>query len=417
MNNINVKDNSQRHYDYMMMALAPLIICACFIYSWRVLLVCGTAMVTARMVDVGVAVLRKQEIDSADKSSIVAALTFSMMLPVSIPLYIVAVTVSLVVMVGKHVFGGKDVYPFSLAALAMCVAAVNWPDEVFKAVTPLTSVNFWTGAAESTLSGSSQIKLGGLPYISTFDLLLGNHPGAMGSAFILVIIAIAVFLLVCRVITWHIPVSFLTTCALFTLAFPRIYGVSRFYSLKYEMLCSAIFFYAVFMLNEPATTPKKPGAKLVFGVLSGLLTMLFRYYGSYEIGGCFALLLVNATEGYWDRLFDRKGKSRNSDNGSADKAEKPAADKKAAVAESETAAETAGKKLYKKEPLQDKHTDKKAASKAARHKEAEDLSATTTLDIIARAEDSIDQVEFSTQTIDMSQALREFEEKYGKGGK
>ena len=445
MSNINLKDNSHRHYDYMLMALAPLIICACFIYSFRVLLVCGTALVTARIVDVGVAVLRKQEIDSSDKSSTVAALTFSMMLPVSIPLYIVVVTVSLVVLVGKHVFGGKDVYPFSLAALAMCLAAVNWPGEVFKAVNPLTNVNFWTGAAESTHSGLSQIKLGGLPYISTFDLLLGNHAAAMGSAFILVIIACGAFLLVSRVITWHIPVAFLSTCALFTVAFPRIYGVSRLYSLKYEMLCSAIFFYAVFMLNEPATTPKNPRAKIVFGVLTGLLTMLFRYYGSYEIGGCFALLLVNATEGFWDRLFDENGIFADRKSLSCDldigvknhkpvekKQPKPAVKKKTAQSEKPVKEEN-GKKLYKKETKQDKPVKtakpkpapkqaekpqaKKPARKAAPRKPKEDLGATTTLDIIAQAEDTIDQVEFSTQTIDMEEALRAFEEKYSKGGK
>lgn len=438
-------DYSNKHYDYMMLALAPLIICACFIYSARVLLVCGTAFVTARIVDVGVAVIRKRDIDTADRSSTVAALTFSMMLPVSIPLYIVVVTVALVILVGKHVFGGKDVYPFNLAALAMCVAAVNWPEDVFKAVTPMTAVNFWSGAAESTLSGSSQIKLGGLPYISTFDLLLGNHPGAIGSAFILVIIAAGVFLLVQKVITWHIPVSFLATCGLFSLAFPRIYGVSAIYSLKYEMLCSAVFFYAVFMLCEPATTPKNPRAKIVFGVMSGLLTMLFRYYGSYEIGGCFALLLVNATEGYWDRLFEagslRNAKeniscalkigTRQADEAKAVKAPKAVKEKKSAPVQTtqtkavpqQEAEKGTGKKLYKKENPGDKPVKQtkpkvvKPAEKPVKQKKTKDLSATTTLDIIARAEDAIDQVEFSTQTIDMEEALRAFEEKYNKGGK
>ncbi|MBQ7903852.1 MAG: hypothetical protein IJ362_08990, partial [Oscillospiraceae bacterium] len=60
---------------------------------------------------------------------------------------------------------------------------------------------------------------------------------------------------------------------------------------------------------------------------------------------------------------------------------------------------------------------KKSARKAAPRKPKEDLGATTTLDIIAQAEDKIDQVEFSTQTIDMEEALRAFEEKYSKGGK
>lgn len=449
MNSMNYKDTYRKHYDYMMLALAPLIICASVVYSSRVLLVCAVAFVTARIVDVAMAVLRKQDIDADDKSSTVAALTFSMMLPVSVPLYIVVVTVALTIMVGKHAFGGKDAYPFSLAALAMCVAAVNWPEEVFKAVTPLTAVNFWTGAAENALSGLSQIKLGGLPYISTFDLLLGNHAAAMGSAFVLVIVAIGVFLLATKQITWHIPVTFLSTCALFSLAFPRIYGVSRLYSLKYEILCSAIVFYAVFMLNEPATTPKNPRAKIIFGVLTGLLTMLFRYFGSYEIGGCFALLLVNATEGYWDRLFE-EGSLRSAGKAlsctlkigtkepAEDKKEKTAKPKteKASKPEKQEPAvekqpqqpETTGKKLYKKETSANEKTAKpvkhkadkpqsiKKSSDKPKVKKPKDADQTKMLDIISRAEDEIDQIEFSTQTIDMDQALREFEERY-KGGK
>ena len=68
------------------------------------------------------------------------------------------------------------------------------------------------------------------------------------------------------------------------------------------------------------------------------------------------------------------------------------------------------KKVYTKSS-NDKPVKKQPA------KAVEDMAKTKTLDIISRAEDDIDQVEFSTQTIDMEQALREFEERYRKGGK
>ncbi len=392
MSSISKNFTNEKHYDDMMLALLPLILCATVMYSARVLLICATATITARIVDVGMAVIRRQKIDRDDKSSTVAALTFCLMLPVSVPLYVVVMSVALTTLVGKHVFGGKDAYPFSLAALSMCVAAVNWPTEVFRAVKPFARVDFWTGAAASTTTTSLRIKTGGLPYISTLNLLLGNHAGAMGSSFIIITLAIAVFLISAKRITWHIPVTFLATCSAIALAFPRIYGISRIDSLKYELLTSALIFYAVFMLNEPATTPKNPKAKITFGVLCGVLTMIFRYYGAFEIGGCFALLLVNATEGYWDRIFDKKEKPENKKSEKAQPA-KPAE-----------------KKAYKKAET----TVVKAETK---RKHTEDLSGTTTLDIISRAEDDIDQVEFSTQTIDIARALKEYEERYIKEGK
>ena len=457
MSSISKRHLNDSHYDDMMLALLPLIVCACVIYSSRVLLICGTAFVTARIVDVAMAVLRKQEIDTGDKSSTVAALTFCMMLPVSIPLYVVVMTVAVTILVGKHAFGGKDAYPFSLAALAMCMAAVNWPNEVFRAVKPFTEVNFWTGAAQTAVSGATRIKNGGLPYISMLNLLLGNHAGALGSSFIIIILAVAVYLLVTRRITWHIPVTFLATCAVIARVFPRIYGISRVDSLKFELLSSAIVFYAVFMLNEPATTPKNPKAKIVFGVLCGVLTMLFRYYGSFETGGCFALLLVNATEGFWDRLFAEDGdateeKHAEQEKGtSAQKTEKPQPAKKTVKKavekpaerpvektaeksaqpkkpasekkkEAHTADKTEGKKVYRAEgekpnTTQPKSTEKKSAQSKKEPKQPKKGGVGSTITMISRAEDNLDQVEFSTLSIDVNEALKAFEEKYNKEDK
>ena len=61
----------------------------------------------------------------------------------------------------------------------------------------------------------------------------------------------------------------------------------------------------VFLLCESATAPKNRLARVVYGVLTGFLTMMFRYYGSYELGVCFALLLSNAFSGYLDRVCSK----------------------------------------------------------------------------------------------------------------
>ena len=171
--------------------------------------------------------------------------------------------------------------------------------------------------------------------------------------------------------------------------------------MKFELLTSAIVFYAVFMLNEPATTPKNPKAKIIFGLLCGVLTMLFRYYGSFEIGGCFALLLINATEGYWDRLFDKKAPHHNEEAVVRQPAEKtPVHAEKKAEPETEKAE---SKKVYKAVEC-DKHAKAKQSK----------TSVGATISMISRAEDNLDQVEFSTLSIDVGEALKAFEEKYNK---
>ena len=368
----------------MLMATIPLIVCGTVLYSARVLLLCAIAMLTAKAVDVVVSMARREEFDYTDHSSELSAVIFCLMLPVNIPVYIVVVSVLLAVLVGKHFFGGSDVYPFNLAALAMCCAAVNWQDEVFVAVAPFSRVDFWRGyTTGATVTTAGIVKNGGVPAHDTLNLLLGNHPGSMGSDFVLVILVIGLFLIITKKITWHIPVSFLATCTAIALAFPRVYGFPRLESLQLEMLNGIVLFTALFMLNEPTTTPTNPKAKIIYGIMAGALGMAFRYFGGFEYGSCFAVLLVNTM----DRVIDRFA------GGVAEPAEENAEEETA----EEKAEEKPAKKVYTAQPKKTKDT----------------------MDIISEAEDSLDEVLYSTRTISIEEILKAEEEmkKNRKDGK
>ena len=383
MSNSKINAIRENYHLDMLIGLLPLIVCGVFLYGPRVILLCAVAMITARSCDIIISMIRGQEFDSKDYSSIASALIFCMVLPVSIPLYIVIVTTMIVTIVGKHIFGGKDVYPFNLAALAMCSAAVNWPEHVFIAVPPFSNVDFWTGATNATLSSAGIIKSGGLPYISTFNMLLGNYAGSIGTDYILIILSVAIFLFATKRISWHIPVSFIATCSLIAVIFPRIYGVTRIESLKMEILNGALIFAAVFILNDPVTTPKNPKAKLVFGILTGALSMAFRYFGSYEIGVCFAVLLVNTMEGFIDRFVGGKVVKRSYQS-----------DKQPPVNKEEN------HEANVHETVDDSLHMVKAIDEA--------------MNILGKAEDDIDQILYSTRTIDVSEALKENDKKRSK---
>lgn len=361
----------QNHDKYMLLATVPLIICGTVLYGARVLLLCAIAMITAKAVDVAVSMMRREEFDSTDHSSELSAIIFCLMLPVNIPVYVVVVSVLLAILVGKHFFGGRDVYPFNLAALAMCCAAVNWQDKVFVAVTPFSKVDLWSGyTTGATVTTAGIIKSGGVPTHDTMNLLLGNHPGSIGSDFVLVIIAIGLYLIITKKITWHIPVSFLATCAAISFAFPRVYGFPRLESLQMELLNGVVLFTALFMLNEPTTTPSNPKAKVIYGIMAGALGMAFSYFGGFELGTCFALLLVNTMDGAIERFASGEAKAKMKSR--TDKTEKP---------QPEISEE---KKIY-----------------TAEHKGKKD-----TMDIISEAEDNIDGVLYSTRTISLEEIRR-----------
>ena len=81
--------------------------------------------------------------------------------------------------------------------------------------------------------------------------------------------------------------------SVFAFFFSRI-PTSPVNSVCFELFSGSVMFFAVYMVSDPVTAPKTSAGRLLYGAAAGVLTMLFRYYGGFEQGGMFALLLLNA---------------------------------------------------------------------------------------------------------------------------
>lgn len=295
------------HPDYaancdVLFALAPLVFMAFYLYGFRPLIMLLIALITAKLCDRGVAFLRRLPYDKTENSSLVYAVVLTLMLPATLPYRMVLAGVAVAVLLGKHIFGGPGSYPFSPAALGYAVITVCWPNQLFSYPKPFSQPGIFSTAGTVLVESSAHaLKAGSVPNISTMDLLLGSYAGPMGATFCLVIAAAAIFLLVRRRVDFVLIGSFMTTAALVSLAFPRVLAASRLEILKYEMLSGALLFGAVFLVCNVTTSPKNRTARILYGALTGFLTMMFRYYGAYELGICFAVLLANAFSGPLDR--------------------------------------------------------------------------------------------------------------------
>ena len=122
---------------------------------------------------------------------------------------------------------------------------------------------------------------------------LGMVGGSMGEISALALLIGGVYLLYRRVISWHIPVSFIGTVAVITFLFPKG-DMSGFTFMSYELLCGGLMLGAIFMATDYATSPVTKKGQLIYGVGCGLLTVLIRYFGSYPEGVSYAILLMNA---------------------------------------------------------------------------------------------------------------------------
>ncbi len=308
---LQLQQNAAMHRDICFMML-PLLAMAVYLYGLRPALLCLVAVVTANLCDRMVAVVRRRPYQKDEMSSEAFALLMAMLMPASVDYRVLVTAVLVAVLVGKEAFGGYGSYPFHPAAVGYAVAAVSWPEQIFRYPQPFSPLPLGS-AEEAALVDSIDhaLRAGGVPATPDLNLLLGNCAGPMGVTAALVIVACSLYLLAQKRITPTAPLCFLGAAALVAFCFPRLgsippslpwqYAGERLSLLKYEMLSGGMLYTAVFLINEPVTLPKTGRGRAVYGLLLGVCAMMFRYYGSYETGVCFALLAVNSVSGWLDR--------------------------------------------------------------------------------------------------------------------
>ena len=301
-----------RYYLHVCFMTIPLLCMACFLYGLRPLLLCGAALLTGNLCDRLVSLLRRRVYRAGDFSNESFALIIALLMPATVDWYVLVAAVLAGVLIGKEVFGGYGSYPFHPAAVGYVVAAVSWPEQVFRYPQPYVRIPLWD-ASDVPLSSSvsDTLRSGGMLNMSAMSLVLGEYAAPMGTGAALIIVACGFFLWRQKDIRLSTAVSFLITSALIVFLFPREAGLmdssifatfaARLGSVRNELLTGAMLFSAVFLFNEPYTCAHHRIGRILYGVLLGVMTMGFRYFGVYDTGVCFALLVVNSISGWIDR--------------------------------------------------------------------------------------------------------------------
>ena len=296
-----------RRFSAYLFSVVPILGIAVYFYGLRPLIMVSIAVIISIVSDFLVSIMRKRRYEGRDFSSIMFAVAFVLMLSASAR-YSIVIYGTIFTLFIKHAFGEYSGCIFQPAAFGFVASAICWPDEIFRY--PQTFSNIGIGADSGALlydGPAFTIKNGGIPTtIDRVDYLLGNHPGPMGATVCIILFAILLFLISCKVMTWHVPFIYLLTVAVYAFVFPRL-AVPRIESVMYEVFSGVIAFSAVYIVADPVTSPVNPKAKLIYGLLLGVATMLFNHYGVFQLGSLFAVLLINPLSPYLDRKFPPKG--------------------------------------------------------------------------------------------------------------
>lgn len=299
---IHFRESSRTVMSDTLISLAPLYFMAYFYYGVRTLAIAAVSVFTCVAADWICTLLARGHVNFRDLSPVITGMIISLLLPAAIDYKIVAVAALFAILVAKAPFGGTGNNIFNPAAAGIAFVTVCWTDKVFAYTQPLDRLPLLLGEGVKFLQGpAATLKLGGTPSLSSTELILGNFPGSMGATNVLIILACLAYLLVRRNVKWYVPAAYLATVALIgALAHP--FGASMMESAMYEVVTGSLLFVAVFMLCEPVTTPKRGLARLLYAICAGIVTMLFRYFGTLEQSAVFALLLMNALSPAFDSL-------------------------------------------------------------------------------------------------------------------
>src|SRR5574344_3134760 len=231
----------------------------------------------------------KRENTVGDLSAVVTGLLLALNLPAGLPPWMAAVGSVFAIGIAKQVFGGIGMNPFNPALAARAFMLISFTGPMTTWLKP-----FWwkTPEAVTTATPLAAIRAsaGAVPPDAVPDvgrLLVGNMPGGLGEVSALALALGALYLLFRKVITWHIPVAFLATVAVYALICGRAPA-------HVEILTGGVMIGACFMATDYVTSPTTAKGKLIFGCGCGLLCMLIRQFGSYPEGCSFAILIMNA---------------------------------------------------------------------------------------------------------------------------
>jgi electron transport complex protein RnfD len=276
----------------VLIALVPALLVGLFAFGIRALLhmiICVGVSVWAEHVW---CVFMKKETTIYDLSAVVTGLLLAFNLPASAPLWMGAVGAVFAIIIVKCFFGGLGHNFVNPALAARVFLLACWPVQMTTWINP----NFGHFIKSGAISGATPTVAPDMYAVS--DLFFGNIPGSIGEISAFALILGFIYLLVRRVITWHIPVITVGVVYVFTL----ITGQDA----TYQIFAGGLMLGAIFMATDYTTSPMTVMGQIVYAFLIGILTAVIRFYGSLPEGVSYSILIANIVTPLIDKFVKNR---------------------------------------------------------------------------------------------------------------
>ncbi|MDI9425233.1 MAG: RnfABCDGE type electron transport complex subunit D [Spirochaetota bacterium] len=321
----------------VVLALTPALAYSTFIFGLHALLLIAVSVAVCVASEAAYCLLIKKPLTINDGSAVITGILLAFNVPPEAPLWMIGIGAAFAVIVAKQLFGGIGFNIFNPALAGRALLMASWPVHM---------TTTWHSFGESNVLSQAASNVAGLPeqaydiitqatplgafkegpglladfgaapdavYRTLFtpemfkSYLVGNIGGCIGETSALLLLAGALLLLFRRVISWHIPFSYIGTVAAIMFSYYSLSGFgSPGQATLFHLLTGGLMLGAFFMATDMVTSPVTARGMIIFGVGCGILTCVIRLWGGYPEGVSYSILLMNSTVPLIDRFAKPK---------------------------------------------------------------------------------------------------------------
>ncbi|MCP4132164.1 MAG: RnfABCDGE type electron transport complex subunit D [bacterium] len=321
----------------VILALLPSAIYSVYIFGINALLIMLAGVLGAVGAEAACQYALKKPITIKDGSAVITGLLVAMNAPPQAPVWMVVLGSIFAIIIVKQLFGGLGFNIFNPALAARAFMMSSWPvhmttswhkfsgdnvlakglantsgipEKVFDAITqatPLAVLKESSRLVEEYDIGIEQLHDLLFSPEMLKSLFIGNVGGVIGETSALLLLIGGLVLMFKKIISWHIPVSFIGSVAILAYLYYTFIGFSYPEAVcLVHILSGGVFMGAFFMATDMVTSPVTKRGMLLFGAGCGTLTFGIRIIGGYPEGVSYAILLMNAVVPLIDRFIRPK---------------------------------------------------------------------------------------------------------------
>lgn len=278
----------------VIIALIPAVIAAAAIFGPRAAIVIGVSVGVSVFTEYLSNKIMKKSGTIGDLSAVVTGILLALNMPVTIPLWMLAIGAVVAVLVVKQFFGGIGQNFVNPAIAGRIVLLVSFPAAMTNFTDPFT----WERGVDALTTATPLASLapdgfdaalaqGTLPNLTR--MFFGQTGGCIGEVCSAALIVGGLYLVSRRVISLRIPLSFVGAFAFIMLAAS---GGDPLFT-AYQVLSGGLLLGAIFMATDYSTSPIGKTGKIVFGIGCGVITALIRLFGNLPEGVSYAIIIMN----------------------------------------------------------------------------------------------------------------------------